>query len=83
MSNWLYKFCNILITIIGVAVEQIDVKPTISLNNMVTSSWVLASMLSPEIKEKIQHLIINQKFEYIINLSRENALEQPVIYIYI
>ena len=34
-------------TIIGVAVAHIDVKPTISLNNIVTSSWLLASIFSP------------------------------------
>lgn len=48
MSNWLYSSWSILITIIGVAVEQMDVKPTISLKSIVTSSWVLASIVSPE-----------------------------------
>lgn len=31
----------------GVAVEQIDVKPTISLNSIVTFSWCLTSIVSP------------------------------------
>lgn len=35
-------------TINGVVVEQIEVNPTMSLNNIVTLSWVLASIDSPE-----------------------------------
>jgi hypothetical protein len=37
-----------LITIIGVAVEHIDVKPTMSLKSIVTSSCVFASIDCPE-----------------------------------
>lgn len=36
-----------LTTMNGVAVLQMDVNPTMSLNNMVTSSCVLASIVSP------------------------------------
>lgn len=36
-----------LMTIMGVAVEQMDVKPTISLKSIVTSSCVFASIASP------------------------------------
>lgn len=47
-SNTLYKSSSIAMTIIGVAVAQIDVKPTISLNSIVTSSWLFASIFSPK-----------------------------------
>lgn len=50
ISNTLYRSSSMAITIIGVAVAQIDVKPTMSLNNIVTSSWLFASIFSPKTK---------------------------------
>jgi len=37
-----------LMTIIGVAVAQMAVNPTMSLNSIVTSGYVFASIVSPE-----------------------------------
>ncbi len=47
MSKLVYSELSILMTCSGVAVEQMDVNPTISLNNMVTLSTILGDTISP------------------------------------
>lgn len=49
-----------LMTIIGVAVAQIDVNPTISLNNMVTFSCVCDSIVSPIMKVRTFIITLNK-----------------------
>uniref|UniRef100_A0A8W7P122 Uncharacterized protein n=1 Tax=Anopheles coluzzii TaxID=1518534 RepID=A0A8W7P122_ANOCL len=46
-SKCLYRFSSMLITMNGVAREQMLVKPTMSLNSIVTSGYVLASICAP------------------------------------
>lgn len=57
-----------LITMNGVAREQMPVKPTMSLNNMVTSGYVFASIVEPKLFLFLRCGTLNVQSRYIFFL---------------
>lgn len=68
-----------LMTIIGVAVAQIDVNPTISLNNMVTFSCVCDSIVSPIMKVRTFIITLNKEVHEKTSNKKETYLTRVVL----